>query len=57
MRLQPQGAGCNGRINAGLRPPSCLGAAVMDFPVVPSAQGDGELIADLAAERTILRKA
>ena len=50
MCLEPQRAGRNGRIYPYLPPPRGFIAAAMDLAMVPSTQGDGELIADLASE-------
>ena len=57
MRFEPQRAGRNGRINSDLPPPRGFVAATMHLAMVPSTQGHGELIADLAPERPALRKA
>ena len=57
MRLQPQRAGSDGWINAGLFPPCGFIATAMDLAMMASAQRHGELIAHLAAERAMLREA
>src|SRR5580704_6761178 len=57
MRLQPQRAGGNGRIDTGLLPPRGFIATAMDLTVVAAAQRHGELIADLAAKCPALGKA
>ena len=57
MRLQPQRAGSNGRINASIFPPSDFIATAMDLAMMAAAQRHGELIADLAPERWVLREA
>ena len=57
MRLEPKRAGRSDRINPGFLPPCSFIAATVDLAMVPSTQGDGELIADLAAERPALREA
>ena len=56
MRFKPQGARRHDRINTRLVPPCRLVAGAMDFAMVATAQRDGELIADLAAERSTLRE-
>ena len=56
MRLQPQHAGGDGRINPSAPPPCGFVAAAVDLAMMPAAQRDGELIADLAAERPALGK-
>jgi hypothetical protein len=55
MRLQPQRAGGNDRIDTGLLPPSGFIATAMDLTVVTAAQRDGELVADLSTECPTLR--
>jgi hypothetical protein len=50
MRVQPQRAGTDGRINPGVPPPRGFIAAVMDLAMVASTQGDGKLITDLSTE-------
>ena len=57
MRFPPQRTGRRGRIYTGGFPPLGLIAATMDLAMVPSAQRDSELVADLAAERAALSKA
>jgi hypothetical protein len=57
MRVQPQCARSDGRINPGLPPPCGFIAAVMDLTMVSSTQWDSELIADFASERTTLCEA
>src|SRR5262249_7692996 len=52
MRLFPEPAGNLDRVNAGLPPPRALVAGAMLRSVMPAAEWDRELIADLAAERT-----
>jgi hypothetical protein len=51
MCLQPKSASGDGRIDTGLIPPRRFIAAAMDFAMVPSTEGNDELIADLAAKR------
>ena len=48
---------CIKRIDACLLPPRCLVAHAVNQPVVNAAEGDGELIADLASEGPGLREA
>ena len=57
MRLEPQGASRIGRIHSYLPPPSGFVATAVHLAMMSSTQGDGELIADLAAECPALRKA
>ena len=57
MRFQPQRAGSDGRIDASLFPPCGFIATAMDLAMMAPAQRHGELIADLAAERAVLREA
>ena len=56
MRLQPQRAGGDGRIDTGLAPPCGFIAAAMDLTVVAAAQRDGELITHFSPERAVLRE-
>src|SRR5262249_12390205 len=55
-RLLPQPAGNLARVNAGLPPPCALITRAMHCTMMPAAEWDCELIADLAAERTRLGK-
>src|SRR5579862_7567210 len=57
MRFEPERSGCERRINPGLAPPRGLVAVAMDITMVAAAERDGELVADLAAERAALREA
>jgi hypothetical protein len=57
MRLFPEPAGDLDRIHAGLLPPRALVARAMHRTMMPPTEGDRELIADLAAERTRLQVA
>jgi hypothetical protein len=57
MHLQPQRAGSEGRINASSFPPRGFIARAMDLAMMAAAQRHGELIADLAANRAVLREA
>jgi hypothetical protein len=50
MRLQPQRAGGNGRIDPNFPPPCSFVAATVDLAMVSATERDGELIADLATE-------
>ena len=54
---QPQRAGVHSRIDTGLDPPGGFIAAAMDLAMMAAAQRHGEFVADLAAERPVLRKA
>jgi hypothetical protein len=56
MRFQPQCPSRERRIHASFPPPTSLVAATVGFAMVSSAQGDGELIADLPAKRAALGK-
>ena len=49
MRLQPQRAGGDGWIKAGIFPPCGFIATAMGLAMMTPAQRHGELIADLAA--------
>jgi hypothetical protein len=55
--VSSQSAGGDGRIDAGLAPASGFIATAMHRAMVPATQRDGELVADLTAERAALRKA
>jgi hypothetical protein len=57
MAFQPEGTGEDHRINARLLPPGRFIAAAMNLAMVAAAQGDGELIADLAPHRPALCEA
>ena len=57
MRLNPQGPGSCEWIDRGFAPPFGFIAVSVDFTMMPPAQGDGELIADLTSECAGLRKA
>jgi len=50
MRFQPKRASRRHRVNSGCPPPRAFIAATMDLAMVPSTQGHGKLITDLAAE-------
>ncbi|HEV2978229.1 MAG TPA: hypothetical protein VG425_11670 [Casimicrobiaceae bacterium] len=56
MRLKPQRAGSDGRINASIFPPCGFVAKAMGLAMMAPAQRHGELIADLTAERAVLRE-
>ena len=45
-----------GRINPGIFPPRSFVAAAVNLAMVSSTKRDGELIADLAPKRPVLRK-
>ena len=57
MRFQPQLTGWDGRIDTGPAPPSGFIAVAMQLAMMAAAQGDRELVADLAAQRPALREA
>ncbi len=57
MRREPQRASGAGRIEPHFLPPPAFITMTMQLAMMSSAQGDRELVADLAAERTRLRKA
>ncbi len=57
MRLNPQGPGSGQWIDSGLAPPFGFIAVAVELTMMPAAQWDGELIADLAAKCTALREA
>ena len=57
MSFQPEGAGCNGRIDFGLAPPCHFIAAAVHFAMMAAAQRHGEFVADPAPERARLREA
>jgi hypothetical protein len=56
MGVQPQCAGCDGRIKSGGFPPCSFIAATMDLAMVSTAQWNGVLVADLSSECTALSK-
>jgi hypothetical protein len=56
MRLEPQRASLDYRINTNLLPPRPFISVPMDFAMMPSTQGHSEFIADLAAECPALRE-
>ena len=56
MRLEPQRPRGDSRIDPGFTPPCGFIAAAVNLAMVAAAQRDGELIADLAAERAALRE-
>ena len=57
MRLKPQGSGSGQWIDSGSTPPRGFIAVSVEFAMMPPAQRDGELIADLTSECASLRKA
>ena len=56
MRLKPQCASHCGWVYSGVPPPSGFIPATVQLAMVPAAERDGELVADLAAERARLGK-
>ena len=54
---QPQRSSSDRRIDPGHLPPCGFIAMAVNLAMVSSAQRDGELVADLAAERPALREA
>lgn len=56
MSLQPKRTSYGAWINADILPPGRLVTAAVDLAMVPATQWDGELIADLAAQRAALGK-
>ena len=57
MRLKPQGSGSGQWIDSGSTPPRGFIAVSVEFAMMPPAQRDGELIADLTSERASLGEA
>jgi hypothetical protein len=57
MRFYPQRASLRQRINSNFLPPRSFVAMPMDLAMMSSAQGDGELVTDLAAKCSALGKA
>ena len=57
MCLQPKDSGGVSRINPNVAPPAGFIAAAMHLAVMPPAQRNRELVADLAAQRRCLGKA
>src|SRR5215472_5604339 len=55
-RLLPEPAGNLDRVNTGLPPPRALVAGAVHRAMMPAAEWDHELVADLAAERAGLGK-
>ena len=56
VRLEPERAGGADGIDPGILPPCGFVAAAVDLAMMAAAQRDGELIADLASERAVLRE-
>ena len=56
MSFQPQRAGGDGRIDAGLLPPSGFVTAAMDLTVVAAAQRHDEFVVHLSSKRAMLRE-
>ncbi|HEY1749224.1 MAG TPA: hypothetical protein VGG11_21005, partial [Xanthobacteraceae bacterium] len=44
MRFEPEGASCTDRVQSKFRPPNCLVAVAMEFPMMAATEGDGELV-------------
>src|SRR5580698_3115056 len=57
MRFKPKCACIYGRVDACLVPPCSFIAVAVHFAMMAAAERDGELVADLAAERPALREA
>ena len=57
MRFDPKPAGGHYGIDRNAAPPSCFIATPMGLAVMTATQRDGELVADLFAERPALREA
>jgi hypothetical protein len=57
MGFEPQSAGGGDWIRRHFPPPNEFIAAAVDFAVMPPAQGDGELVADLASQSPTLGEA
>jgi hypothetical protein len=57
MRRQPKRTGSAGRIKASIIPLCRFITTAMDLAMTAAAQRHGELIADLSAERAVLREA
>jgi hypothetical protein len=57
MRLKPQDPGGGQWIDSGSAPPRGFIAVSVELAMMPPAQRDGELIADLAPKCTTLREA
>ena len=57
MRLKPQGSGSGQWIDSRSAPPRSFVAVAMKLAMMPPAQRDGELIADLTSERASLGEA
>ncbi len=57
MGLFPKTSGDLERFDLEILPPSHLIAGLMQLPMMTAAEGDGELVADLEADGSGLRKA
>jgi len=57
MGLQPKRAGFRDRIEPNPLPPVGFDTAAVHFAMMPAAEGDGELIADLPPESAALARA
>jgi hypothetical protein len=55
VRLHPEFAGNANGVDSGMGPPSCFIAKAMDFAMMRATQWNGEFVAYLAPERTMLR--
>ncbi len=57
MGRKPQVSGFRDRVEVGSLPPPGFVAGAMNFTMMAAAQRDGELVAHLAAQSPVLRKA
>ena len=57
MSFEPKCTRHRDWINTDFPPPRSLIAVAVDFPMVPTTKGNGELITDLSPERPVLTKA
>jgi len=57
MRLQPERAGSDGRINASLFPPCGFITTAMGLAMMAAAQRHGKFIADLSTKSALLHEA
>jgi hypothetical protein len=56
-RLEPQRSRCRDWVDRGFAPPLSFIAVAVKFAMMPTAERDGELVADLASKRSGLGKA